>query len=203
MEGMNWMPNMPIEDLVQATRVKKEHLPQAFHLLWQKYSPAVLTCCRRKVGHDDAEDIAMDVYRKLWQAVVRGKFRYRGEKAFRAWLFTTLHHTIIDYWKRESRLRNLLVHISLNDDAEGAEVEEFIPCNLGADLMDQAMRELVIEVAEECLSNERQIDLVRRRMLGWPLPTEWTSKWVNTNWKRATEKLKAEFKNRLWGAGNS
>jgi RNA polymerase sigma-70 factor (ECF subfamily) len=57
---------------------------EAFDLLVERHQRAVYSLCYRYLGnHEDANDVAQEVFLKAWRAIGR----FRGDSAFSTWLF--------------------------------------------------------------------------------------------------------------------
>ncbi len=67
--------------------------------LFREYAPAVLGYARSR-GAEDAENVVGDVF----VGVLRGLPRFTGDEAsFRSWLFTLVHHRVVDERRRRAR----------------------------------------------------------------------------------------------------
>ena len=72
---------------------------RAHDVLYRAYAPAVLRYAR-SYGAADPENITGEVF----VAVLRGLARFTGgETAFRSWLFTLVHHRLVDERRRRAR----------------------------------------------------------------------------------------------------
>lgn len=67
------------------------------------YTPLIYRYCqKRELSHSDAADISQNVMRKVAGAMQN--FQYDPEKGkFKAWLFTTVRHSIIDFYRHQAR----------------------------------------------------------------------------------------------------
>lgn len=67
------------------------------------YTPLIYRYCqKREIAHSDAADISQNVMRKVAGALQN--FQYDPEKGkFKAWLFTTTRHSIIDFYRQKAR----------------------------------------------------------------------------------------------------
>lgn len=67
------------------------------------YTPLIYRYCqKREITHSDAADISQNVMRKVAGALQN--FQYDPEKGkFKAWLFTTVRHSIIDFYRLKAR----------------------------------------------------------------------------------------------------
>lgn len=149
---------------------------------------------------DDQEDIISDFWRKVWQKLP--EFQYQSGPAFRGWLTTILKNTCIDHHRRQKRLQERLP-MSIYQEVQGedsgiVELIDLIPSNLGEDLTDRAQRELILEVAQECLNNKDQLELLRCRLMKEPLPAGRDANWINSNWHRLQKSIIEAFKNRRY-----
>jgi RNA polymerase sigma-70 factor (ECF subfamily) len=72
---------------------------RAHDRLYREYAPAVLGYARSH-GAADPENIVGEVF----VALLRGLHRFTGdERAFRSWLFTLVHHRVVDERRRRAR----------------------------------------------------------------------------------------------------
>ncbi len=71
----------------------------ALEILYRDLAPSVIGWLRSQ-GHDDADDIASEVF----VGVVRDIRRFEGDQArFRTWVFALAHHRLIDARRRQAR----------------------------------------------------------------------------------------------------
>ncbi len=81
------------ESLAVDMRDRDDH--SAYLALLDRYTRAVLAYCRSRTHRaNDAEDVAQDVWLKVWSR--RDQFTLQGTASFRRWLFTIAGHTCID-----------------------------------------------------------------------------------------------------------
>ena len=73
--------------------------PRAFVGLYDHYFPRIHAYVRYRVFRpQDAEDIIADVFLKAMRRI--GRFEWRHENSFAAWLFRIAHNMIVDYYRR-------------------------------------------------------------------------------------------------------
>ena len=77
----------------------------AFEQLARLYGAQVYNfCCRMTNNTHDAEDIAQDVFIKIYGGIK--KFKHRGEGSFRRWVYTVANNACTDALrKKKSRIR--------------------------------------------------------------------------------------------------
>lgn len=86
------------------------HDAEAFRQLYSHYFPRVFAYVAYRVGRaSDAEDIVADVFLKVVESL--GRFEYRGEGSFAAWLFRIAFNEISQVYREHSSTE----HISLDD----------------------------------------------------------------------------------------
>lgn len=87
----------PLE--LELARRCQRNEPGAFDSLYDKYAERVWRLCYRMVRNPaDAEDLAQEVWVKIWQRI--GSFR--GDSAFRAWLYKIATNACLE-WLRSKR----------------------------------------------------------------------------------------------------
>ena len=69
-------------DRLDAARAAQGDIP-AFERLYRKHAPRIHTLARRMMGPDHADEMAQDVFIRVWEKL--GTFR--GESAFGTWLY--------------------------------------------------------------------------------------------------------------------
>jgi RNA polymerase sigma-70 factor (ECF subfamily) len=90
--------------------------PDAFRPLYRHYFPRVYAYVAYRVGSQaDAEDIVADVFLQVVRSL--GRFEYRGEGAFSAWVFRIAHHRLARHYAHARRA----AHISLDTLPDGGE----------------------------------------------------------------------------------
>ena len=72
----------------------------AFASLYEKYQLPVFLYARKHIGHfQDAEDIAQNVFIKVWTHIDR----YKPIAPFSSWLFRIAHNEVVDHQKQYTR----------------------------------------------------------------------------------------------------
>jgi RNA polymerase sigma-70 factor, ECF subfamily len=86
----------PDQDLVAEAR---EGNQEAFADLVRRYEVRIFNLARMSTGNDaDAEDVAQEVFVRVF----RGLRGYRGDSAFRTWLYRVALNVIRSHWARPS-----------------------------------------------------------------------------------------------------
>jgi DNA-directed RNA polymerase specialized sigma24 family protein len=185
-------PAVPDRDLVELIQ-RDPHGSPALKALLDRWLPILE---RRLSGFppDDVEDILSAVSVGIWEGLQQG-FEYRGDKAFRGWLFTILRNASVNQSRFIDKLWGKAE--SLNEqiewkDGSTRELGDTIPSDLDEDSTDRDQREQVVRLAEQRLRNPQHRELLRRRVLGEPLPKEWSRSWIDTTWHRITRILLAD-----------
>lgn len=103
------MPNTPAEyrqddDVILMARVANGDL-NAFENLIEKYQKPVINTAYRYTGNPSvAEDLAQDVFVRVFRAAST----YRPDARFATWLFTIVRNVCANYRSREGRLDRLM-----------------------------------------------------------------------------------------------
>jgi len=95
--------------------------PRAFVYLYDHYFPRIHGYVRYRVhSQQDAEDLVADVFFKAIRGL--GRFRWRKESSFAAWLFRIAHNQIVDYHRQHEG-----VALSLDADDDVPELASPVP----------------------------------------------------------------------------
>lgn len=77
---------------------------RAFERLYNRYFPRLYAYIAYRIGRkQDSEDLVADTFLKAAEAIRKGKFEWRHEGSFAAWLFRIAHNTLSDYQRYNSR----------------------------------------------------------------------------------------------------
>jgi RNA polymerase sigma-70 factor (ECF subfamily) len=77
--------------------------PRAFVHLYDHYFPRIQAYVRYRVhSSQDAEDLIADVFFRAIRKL--GRFKWRHEGSFAAWLFRIAHNLIVDYYRQHERV---------------------------------------------------------------------------------------------------
>ena len=182
--GMKSNANQPLDDVNQdqASAIQK------YEDLLGQWWPEIFGYCKRQgLNYDDAQDVTSKTLFEFYQDLQKSKFEERSDKETRSYLYRKAEMRTKDHWRNKKRHKHVVGWQRELSDGQIVDVEpEDIEAQIAAD--DWAQRTYVVEIAEQCkqerLINEKQYELVRRRMLQLPLPEGWTNNWINTNWHR-------------------
>lgn len=119
----------PDRDLVLAHRAGD---PDAFSIIFERYSPSLRAQARHLLGHDGgAEDACQETFRRALEGIAG--FGRRGEWHLGAWLSTILHHVCVDQLARARRDRLVAAVLAAGGD-DGLEVTDHVAeaASLGA-----------------------------------------------------------------------
>ena len=74
------------------------HDPLAFERLYNRYLPRLYAYVFHQTqDKQTSEDLVADTFMKAAQALASGRFRWRHEHSFAAWLFRIAHKAVSDY----------------------------------------------------------------------------------------------------------
>ena len=69
---------------------------EAFGDLYERYQDALFRYVYYRVGNQrDAEDLTEEVFLKVWESIGR----FRGDAAFRSWVYRIAHNMVIDHYR--------------------------------------------------------------------------------------------------------
>jgi RNA polymerase sigma-70 factor, ECF subfamily len=77
----------------------------AFEEVLKKYQRHVLNIIKKHVPYDQVEDIAQDVFIKIYQSLPLPT--YQGENSFEHWVSTIAIRTCYDFWRKRYKSREL------------------------------------------------------------------------------------------------
>jgi RNA polymerase sigma-70 factor, ECF subfamily len=95
-----------MEDAIRKAGIGDDH---AMRVVWRAHQPLLIRYLRARLGSDDAEDIAQQV----WIEMARGLPRFEGNaEEFRRLLFSIGHRRMIDEFRRRERRAPVSVLLS-------------------------------------------------------------------------------------------
>jgi RNA polymerase sigma-70 factor, ECF subfamily len=77
----------------------------AFEEVLKKYQRHVLNIIKKHVPYDQVEDVAQDVFIKIYQSLPLPT--YQGETSFEHWVSTIAIRTCYDFWRKQYKSREL------------------------------------------------------------------------------------------------
>jgi RNA polymerase sigma-70 factor (ECF subfamily) len=135
-------------DLIEACRRGDA---QAFEALVRATQQRVYSLAFRIVGnHEDASDVAQEVYVKVWRAIRH----YRGDSAFTTWLHRVATNAAIEHLRKRGRL------------AEPIEPERMAQMEQPAPEREIVVEQSDVEAALERLPAAYRVALVMRELYG-------------------------------------
>ncbi len=158
-------PPTAVQDLVRRSSVGDREALQA---LLQRHLPALRTWVRLRAGplvraHESNSDIVQSVCRELLEGL--SGFEWRGEAAFRAWLFTAGMRKLVErqrHWQaaRRDAARDVAV-------GEGADLAELYGTVLTPSRVAMAREDVArLESAFDALTEEQREVLLLARVAG-------------------------------------
>ncbi len=73
----------------------------AFDRLYEQFRAPLYRFILRQVRDPASSN---DVYQQCWEKVIKGRLSYRSKSPFAAWLFHLARNTVIDHFRRQSRV---------------------------------------------------------------------------------------------------
>lgn len=123
----------------------------AFEELVKKYQHSVLNTIYRYIGnYSEAEDIAQDVFVKVWRKIKS----FKGEAKFSTWLYRIVVNQCLDY-RRKSKRKTAVV--SLDEKLEEGKIPESL--TVGIDF-EQKKRESIVRQAINELPDKQRIAMI-------------------------------------------
>ena len=159
------MTNPEVSDAELMQRVRRGDRA-AFRVLMERHQRAVINTIYRSIGDSwEAEDLAQRVFVQVYRAAPR----YKPTAKFTTWLFTIVHNTVLNEYRRRAR------HAADSLDALTAPGEEGEPGRSFADAespdpsREVALRELQarIRAAVERLPAQQRTAVILCRYEGW------------------------------------
>ena len=188
MYGQSPMSAMPDEELIFRLQQNPKN-PVLFTELYVRWNDILRDKSNplKSLSIDDQEDVLSEFWlKKMWIDQTITKFEDRDRGSFRSWLLIVFNHYCCDYQRKLINSLQKLSAISLNEEltSEGCSVLEFKE-------IETIQIELLLEIGRAIL-NQKQLELLKRRLYKEPLPPDWKRSWIDTNWHRIKHKMIAE-----------
>jgi RNA polymerase sigma-70 factor (ECF subfamily) len=123
----------------------------AFEQLVKKYQHSVLNTIHRYVGnYSEADDIAQDVFVKVWRKIKS----FKGKAKFSTWLYRIVVNQCLDYRRKSKRKTEV---VSLDNRLEEGKIPESL--TVGIDF-EQKKRESIIKQAINELPDKQRIAMM-------------------------------------------
>lgn len=133
---------------------------EAFDELVRRHQARIFNLARALVGEDaEAEDLAQDTFVRAWRAIRR----FRGESAFRTWLYRVAINVIRSHLAARSRKQIVWGWWRRDARGEGTMPREAVD---PADLEDDAMRREIIDRALAALPADQRVAVTLRDVEG-------------------------------------
>lgn len=145
------------EDVKIMLRVRDGDI-DAFEMLVEKHQHSVVGTVARMLGNpSDAEDIAQQVFIRVWKSAAR----YEPSAKFTTWLMTITRNLVFNESRRRSRARIVPLH---DENEDGPAVQHADPdaSTPADDLLDSELREAVDSAIAE-LPEKHRLAIVLRR----------------------------------------
>jgi RNA polymerase sigma-70 factor (ECF subfamily) len=145
------------EDVHLMLRVRDGDI-DAFESLVVKHQHSVIGTVARMMGNpSDSEDIAQQVFIRVWKSAVR----YEPSAKFTTWLMTITRNLVFNESRRRSRARVVPLH----DDADDGPTVQYADPEAGSpadDLLDAELRDAVDTAIAELPEKHRLAIILRR-----------------------------------------
>jgi RNA polymerase sigma-70 factor (ECF subfamily) len=123
----------------------------AFEELVKKYQHSVLNTIHRYIGnYSEADDIAQDVFVKVWRNIKS----FKGKAKFSTWLYRIVVNQCLDYRRKNKRK---IVEVSFDNKIEESKIPESL--TTGTDF-EQKKRESIIKQAINELPDNQRIAII-------------------------------------------
>lgn len=123
----------------------------AFEQLVKKYQHSVLNTIHRYVGnYSEADDIAQDVFVKVWQKIKS----FKGKAKFSTWLYRVVVNQCLDY-RRKSKKK--IVEVSFDNKIEEKKIPESLTTGID---FEQKKKETIIRQAINELPDKQRIAMI-------------------------------------------
>jgi RNA polymerase sigma-70 factor (ECF subfamily) len=152
---------MPEPDDVELMRLAGGGDERAFERLVERHQGLVIgTVARMLGGPEGAEDVAQQVFVKVWQSASR----YRPEAKFTTWLLTIVRHLVFNETRR--RRRGFFQPFE-NDDGSLLDLRDDGMSDAAAQLGERELQEAV-DAAIAALPEAKRMAIILRRFEGMP-----------------------------------
>lgn len=153
------------EDNYLATQVKQGN-EAAFRQLFDKHYEWVYSKAYRmlKYHHQDAEDVSMDIFTKVWQTLQDDKWDPQ-KGSFWAWLNKLAFNTIVDAIRKRKRIRESLL---TSEEQDAQPLNEYEDNSPGPDkqIIAQEAQEILEKALEQITKPNHRIAWILRHLEG-------------------------------------
>ena len=170
-----------------------KHDGEAFEELyrrWNLHLEKILRQAGSGLDPDDVEDILSITWLKVYDAIQRGRFQWRGREAFRHWLERILANARIDFLRWKDKLLKVLESagyklINLNDtlkadDGDEIPLEELIAAPEGEEVIKQVQRERALDIVCGAGLTKTELEVALRDLMGQEPPAGMSRANLNT-----------------------
>jgi len=132
--------------LVKRIRAKEEDWELAFEQLVMKYQHSVLNTIYRYIGnYNEAEDIAQNVFIKVWHKIKT----FKGKAKFSTWLYRIVVNQCLDYQRKKKKEGA----VSLDDKLSEKKIPESL--TVGLDSEQKKKSAIIKQAINELPANQR------------------------------------------------
>lgn len=133
-------PNLSDEELVAMLNAGAHE--RYFALITLRYEGYILKKCFSYVKNEDvAEDLCQEILIKVFMQLKN----FRREAKFKTWLYAIIHHTCIDYLRREKKKTHKVITEKLQDEMADLVDEKHVDM----DSLETALIQLLEEITPE------------------------------------------------------
>ncbi len=145
-----------------AMRRVKDGDAVAFRELVERHQNRVVGTVAKMLGNDrDAEDVAQQVFVRVWKSAGR----YEPRAKFTTWLMTITRNLVFNEVRRRDRVK--LVSVEAEEDAVGRQIVDSSVRMASEEVLDAELREAV-DAAIRSLPEAQRMAVVLRRYDGMP-----------------------------------
>ncbi|MEQ8360152.1 MAG: RNA polymerase sigma factor [Cytophagales bacterium] len=121
----------------------KEGKSRYFSLFTEKYEAYILKRCNKYVKDaDTAKDLAQEILIKVYLQIPN----FREEAKLSTWLYAIIHHTCVDYLRKNKKNVHRVLSAELNDSLiDVVDYDEELPEELNMEILDAFLNELTPE----------------------------------------------------------
>ncbi|MDW7694462.1 RNA polymerase sigma factor [Flammeovirgaceae bacterium SG7u.111] len=120
--------------------LQQEFSPSLFAKITERYEKKVFIRCREFVkDEDNAKDLVQEIFIKLYINLAK----FHPENRFAPWFNTIVHHTCIDFLRKNKSKLNEQLTETLSDSVEElSELDKEVSDDLGIEILEQLLEQI-------------------------------------------------------------